>query len=343
MVQNPTGNPQTFNRYSYTGNNPVNYTDPTGNWFWAAVIVGALLGGASAAVNDQPIWQGALLGAASGIFVGAGASAFGWAGAVGGGALGGALNSGVNGGNIGIGILAGGLGAGLGYGLGSWASGWESGSFWGQLGAAAIAGSVAGGVGAELLGGRFGQGAWMGAAFSSAGFLTAQAVNSLDPRIQKAKRYEQESKKLHDLNVKKNDMVKKDVISRDVMLGAGHEAIDGIEMGPNIRGNIRTSGTVEDIMNWNTHRHTQQALEAGTARISSVNVSSSGLVEAVALYEQYWVSTNTKYSPISYNSNYAVNTIIYSAGGSVPGGIGFNPPFGTVPPTVYHGHGFWEN
>lgn len=148
---------------------------------------------------------------------------------------------------------------------------------------------------------------------------------------------------MHDLNVKKNDMVKKDITSRGVIGPAGHETIDGIEMGPNARGIIKTSGTVEDIMNWNTHRHTQQALESGAFRTASAEVSSSGLVEAVALYEQYWVNTNTRYSPISYNSNYAVNTIIYSAGGSVPGGVGWNPPFGSVPPSIYHGYGFWEN
>ncbi len=345
IVQNPS-DPRTLNRYSYAGNNPVNLVDPNGHWFWAAIIIGAILGGASAAVNDQPIWKGVLVGATSGLFVGAGSAAFGFWGAVGGGMMGGALSSGVNGGNIGIGILSGGLGAGLGYGLGSWASGWNSGSFWGELGAAAFAGSVAGGVGAELSGGRFGEGAWRGAAFSTAGFLTANAVGNLDPRVRTAKKYEQESKKLHDLNVSKSDKVKLNAVSRNVGgTPANHESLVGWEMGPQKAGGgpITTSTTANDIFEWPTFRHTQQAWADGTTNTVPVEVSASGLVDAINLYNNTWAGGDFSYNAFSYNSNYAVNTVIYSSGGSVPGGLGWSPQFNTPPPSIYHANFYNRN
>lgn len=63
--------------------------------------------------------------------------------------------------------------------------------------------------------------------------------------------------------------------------------------------------------------------------------------DAVALYEQYWVGES--YSPISYNSNYAVNTVIYAAGGNVPGGLGWTPAFGTIPSSVFYPYTYQEN
>ena len=91
IVQDPEGNPQTFNRYSYTGNNPVNYTDPTGHFFGfiiativkavmaaatyiaanAAVIatgalIGGVIGGVSSVVMGGNFWQGAAIGAIGG-------------------------------------------------------------------------------------------------------------------------------------------------------------------------------------------------------------------------------------------------------------------------------------
>lgn len=43
FIQDPF-NTQNFNRYGYCYNNPFMYTDPSGEWIWAAVGVGALIG-----------------------------------------------------------------------------------------------------------------------------------------------------------------------------------------------------------------------------------------------------------------------------------------------------------
>jgi len=331
IVQSPY-DPQSLNRYTYARNNPIIYTDPTGHWIWIAIIIGAVLGGASAAASGQPVWQGALMGAAGGLMVGAGAAAFGFWGAVGGGMVAGAGNASATGGNIGFGAIAGGLGAGLGYGLGSWASNWESGSFWGELGASAFAGAIGGGVGAELSGSSFGQGAGMGAAYGSAGFFGSKAVNSLDPRVRQTQRHQRESSARHALSLKKNDMIKIPVGSRSAVGPAGHKFLSDWEMGPGPGGKIYTS--TKDLSKWDTQLSTQKAITSGNVRFTTTEVSASGLVEAIAWYEQNWVGQN--YSPVSFNSNYAVNTVIYAAGGNVPGGIGFNPPLGNVPSSVFY-------
>jgi RHS repeat-associated protein len=334
IVQAPY-DPQSLNRYAYARNNPIKYIDPNGRWFWVALIVGAILGGASAAANDQPIWKGVLMGALGGVMVGAGAAGFGFWGAVAGGMFAGAANSAAFGGNIGFGALCGGIGAGLGYGLGSWASGWNSGSSWGELGAAAFAGSIAGGVGAELSGGEFGQGAWMGAAYGSAGFFGSKVGNSLDPRTRQAQARQREARARHALNSKKNDMIKIPVGSRDVSFFklAGHEFLPNWEMGPGPGGKIYTTNTVKDLSGWATHIETQSGAARG---YTTAEVSASGLVDAIEWYNQNWVNANTQYSPISFNSNYAVNTVIYAAGGSVPGGLGWTPPGGLVPSSVFY-------
>ena len=68
-VQMPD-NSQNFNRYSYCLNNPLKYTDPSGDVFVlddfiAITAMGAMMGAMNAAMSDKPIWKGALLGAAS--------------------------------------------------------------------------------------------------------------------------------------------------------------------------------------------------------------------------------------------------------------------------------------
>ena len=294
------------------------------------------MGGASAAASGQPIWQGALLGAAGGLLVGGGAAAFGFWGAVGGGMLAGAGSAAATGGNIGFGALVGGLGAGLGYGLGSWANGWNSGSFWGELGASVFAGAVAGGVGAELAGGSFGQGAGMGAAYGGAGFFGSKAVDGLDPRVRQIKSVEREARTRHALNAKKNDMIIVPVSSRDVSFfkSAGHQSMPGFEMGPDEFGYIKTTHTAAELSKWRTNIETQGA--QGGRGYTMAEVSASGLVDSQAWYEQNFVNTNTKYSPISGNSNFAINTVIYSSGGSIPNAPGWNPSFGSVPNSVFY-------
>ena len=89
FVQEPFDS-QNFNRYSYCLNNPLKYTDPSGEFFWVPIIVGALIGGAInlgiKACNGQinSIWDGlvafgigSIAGATGGL---TGGAAFGLAG-----------------------------------------------------------------------------------------------------------------------------------------------------------------------------------------------------------------------------------------------------------------------
>lgn len=51
--------PQSLNRYSYTLNNPIIYTDPNGNFPWFAVLAGAAFGGVMSAITGGDIWDSA--------------------------------------------------------------------------------------------------------------------------------------------------------------------------------------------------------------------------------------------------------------------------------------------
>ncbi len=78
IVQSPF-DPQSLNRYSYCGNNPIIRIDPNGNlWWFIPMIVGAIkgafigaaIGAGFAAIMGGNIGQGALLGAIGGAFFG---------------------------------------------------------------------------------------------------------------------------------------------------------------------------------------------------------------------------------------------------------------------------------
>jgi hypothetical protein len=149
---------------------------------------------------------------------------------------------------------------------------------------------------------------------------------------------------MHALNSKKNDMIKIPVGGRPVSFFklAGHEFLPDFEMGPLDR-MIQTSNTVKNLSEWPTYRETQAAIKGGTAQFTTAEVSASGLVDAIQWYKQSWVDTNTRYSGGSFNSNYAINTVIYAAGGNVPNVPGWYPAFGIIPSSIFHPYIYQED
>ena len=146
---------QDFNRYSYCRNNPLLYTDPSGEFIWMPIIAGAVMGGFSNwAFNGGGLTLyglkhfavGALAGAAgayagglvagavgTGVFAGA---AVGAAGGAAGGFVGGAGNAWIDGANFRDGLLQGLKGGGIGALTGG------------------IAGGIRGGINASQHGGN---------------------------------------------------------------------------------------------------------------------------------------------------------------------------------------------
>jgi len=64
LVPDP-GDPQALNRYTYCLNNPLIYTDPSGEFIWLAIsiIVGSFMGAYQADKAGENPWKGAMLGA----------------------------------------------------------------------------------------------------------------------------------------------------------------------------------------------------------------------------------------------------------------------------------------
>jgi hypothetical protein len=161
-------NSQSYNRYSYVLNNPMNYTDPSGYFFkklwkkvkqYASVIVGAAL-----------VY---FTGGAASWFVSS------WYGAATAGAIAGAAGAAANGGNIFTGALRGAFSAAAFYGVGS-AFGEVAAGSAAHIGKT-LAHGVVGGITSVLNGGKFGHG------FAAAGATQAFAP-SIDS-INKGSRY----------------------------------------------------------------------------------------------------------------------------------------------------------
>ncbi|MBP8275717.1 MAG: hypothetical protein KAX55_02320, partial [Propionivibrio sp.] len=72
LQTDPIGTADDLNLYAYVGNDPVNLTDPTGQWALAGAGWGALTGGVSGAITGfaQNRYQGAFIGAVTGVAAG---------------------------------------------------------------------------------------------------------------------------------------------------------------------------------------------------------------------------------------------------------------------------------
>jgi RHS repeat-associated protein len=174
IVPSP-GAPQTLNRYSYCGNNPLKYVDPTGHFvelifaLLFAVCVGAAAGAVTAAAFGGDIGKAALSGA-----IGA---AFGFVAGPVGGVIGAAVSASISGGDMGTAILGAVIGAGIAYGVGQLGAellkqGVNRAAV--QVTSNVITGAVGGGIAAELAGGDF----WIGAAYGvtgAAGYLVIES------------------------------------------------------------------------------------------------------------------------------------------------------------------------
>jgi RHS repeat-associated protein len=141
-VSTPYGT-QGYNRYAYGMNNPLTYTDPDGNFPWAAVIIGAAIGGFSKAVQYDMsgksffggFWRGAIVGAAGG-----------YAAAM-----------------APIGILPGaGFGAGVGAVLGAANALLDGNNVWRSTIKGAIFGGIAGGITGGVEANKLGANVWTG-------------------------------------------------------------------------------------------------------------------------------------------------------------------------------------
>jgi hypothetical protein len=181
---------QNFNRYSYAWNNPLKYTDPSGEII-IPILIGAAIGiitnGISNSFNNQPFFDGAgkaaFIGAVGGAFsFGIGQSIIGMSGfgkfafqTIAHGHLGGMM-SGISGGTYGQGLLAGAAGSMMGGGAGYLTK--KSGTFM-QAFATVSSGAVAGGVGAEISGGNFWDGARNGAISAGLNHAMHNVVNKV--------------------------------------------------------------------------------------------------------------------------------------------------------------------
>ncbi len=169
-VQDPS-NTQNYNRYQYGYNNPLKYSDPSGEFFFlAAVIIGAIVGAASYAVNAAITGKWSWGGFFKAIVMGgvSGAISFGigsWTASMKGilstvvnisaHAVASGAQSLVQGGKFLSGALAGGISAGIAKGVSALTSAAKRMSTFVKSAITTAAGGVSGGIGSVLGGGKF--------------------------------------------------------------------------------------------------------------------------------------------------------------------------------------------
>lgn len=330
-VQHPF-DPQDLNRYSYCRNNPVSLVDPSGyGWNWKSFLNSA---------------AGAVVGVALGIVLGpTGYGLSGWLAGALGGAAGGATTAALNGAQ-GNGIITGAaLGGVLGC-FGGWASGSHNmigGFVLGSMFAGSVAyaaqmdnwDSFAGGWAGAVIG--WGMGDWI-AKTNIEQFSNYRAGRGFQSDRELAfKQFAREMNARHALNVNRKDTTV-DIVARPLgksasgepgsQSGPRHMAIvssrlshGSWEMGPE-NGILRTTNTVIDLETWGTHLCTEKSitLAGDYIRRFSAEVNFAALHENIQLYDMTF-SGQTKYSALSFNSNFAVNSVIYGAGGEAPSRI----------------------
>ena len=213
----------------------------------------------------------------------------------------------------------------------------------------AVEGAVIGGVSNVIMGGTFADGARMGAIGGAIGgglqgvttseqFQNWRAGNGFSSNRDVAfQQYEKEIQTMHDLNVNMQDG-SVSVVSRPLAKDGGlpgsttgprHMSIvePRWEMGPEGKpGMIRTTNNVGNLGGWGTDFTTTTAMNQGgrSAIYQEVAVNTQALKQATSLYERSF--KNLPYDALNHNSNYAVRSVLYAAGATDVGQVGYRAP-----------------
>lgn len=302
--------PQCLNRYTYCRNNPVKYIDPSGNFWWiVAAIIGAIVGAVTGAISAASQGGNILLGAAFGAVVGAitGVATAGFAGVMEG-AFAGQIISPVAGGLItGTEFAIGGFGTGLISGFAGGAG--DIGDMFTQAGIGAAIG-----FGTGFIAGYTYTAGWQNVIHgmdTQTHNAQVRASQSLAADATKTMELELGSRPLGDPPAKENPRH---------MFGRWKEGGEYKywEMGPDSQGKIAINPA-------DSHNRTLAYISKNPSQVkwAKTNVSPSAWASSRASYEKQWVGK--PYHAYWKNSNYAIRTAVYDAGGKIVGDLGWCP------------------
>lgn len=110
------------------------------------------------------------------------------------------------------------------------------------------------------------------------------------------------------------------------------------EMGPR-GGIIQTSNkfSAEEVVKWSTHKATSTAIANGLKPLT-VKVNNEFMLKSARLFDNTFAG-KLKYFPVSNNSNYAVNSVLYGSGANISSPLGYGgfraPGFPKISPYMY--------